>query len=197
MFMHEIHAVSQGGTPPITPYPRPRSVSMTFRHSLLLLLALALVSCSRTVEQDLLTKAQHALDQKKPADALVIYRQFLADYPESKSVPEVLFRIGSLELSEEKKPEAAIATFSRVVEKNPSSPYAHKCLFMAAFIYSNQLNDTAKAKEGYERYLRMYPDSAMAETARFELANLGKSAEEILRQMQDSSARKATPVATK
>lgn len=167
------------------------------RQLIFLLLALALASCSRTVEQDLFNKANLALEQKKPAEALTIYRQLLADYPDSKLAPEVLFRIGSLELSEERKPESAIATFTKVTEKHPASPFAHKCLFMTAFIYSNQLNDLPKAKAGYERYLRMYPDSSMAETARFELANLGRSADEILKQMQDSTGQTATPVATK
>ena len=53
-------------------------------------------------------------------------------------------------------------------------------LFMAGFILANDLQDFDSAKETYELYLEKYPNGQLADDARVELENLGKTPEEIL-----------------
>jgi len=60
------------------------------------------------------------------------------------------------------------------------SPIAPQALFQAAFIYENQLADTAKARETYERFLSYYPDHKLAPDARRSIELLGKSPEKII-----------------
>ena len=51
---------------------------------------------------------------------------------------------------------------------------------MAGFILANDLEDLDEAKSTYELYLEKYPNGQLADDARVELENLGKSPEEIL-----------------
>ncbi len=51
---------------------------------------------------------------------------------------------------------------------------------MAGFILANDLQDFDAAKETYELYIEKYPDGQLADDAKIELENLGKTPEEIL-----------------
>ena len=62
---------------------------------------------------------------------------------------------------------------------------------MSWSIYSiqwNELGELDSAKATYQKFVEVYPDNEMAESARTELANLGLSADEILaKQMEEKS----------
>ena len=60
-----------------------------------------------------------------------------------------------------------------------------------------QMNNFAKAKSLYEKYLSTYPDSSLAKMAKFELQNIGRSADDILKSLQDTAAKKTEPVTGK
>lgn len=78
----------------------------------------------------------------------------------------------------------AIRLYSRAFEKFPDNPKRSTALFMIAFIYANDLGDLDKARDGYERFLKAFPDDELAQSARIELDNLGKSPEEIIREFE-------------
>ena len=59
-------------------------------------------------------------------------------------------------------------------------------MFLAGFIYNNDLGNTARAKQTYEAYLKNYPDSSFAADAKLELNTLGKSPDEVLQAMRDT-----------
>ena len=42
------------------------------------------------------------------------------------------------------------------------------------------MEDTVAAKEAYTRFIKLYPDSEMAESAKSEIENLGLTPDEIL-----------------
>ena len=53
---------------------------------------------------------------------------------------------------------------------------------MAGFILANDLKDFENAKQTYNLYLEKFPNGQLADDARVELENLGKSPEEILKE---------------
>ena len=83
-----------------------------------------------------------------------------------------------------------MATMESIAGTYPESKFAGKGLFMAGYISANQLNNIDKAKSLYEKYLARYAqsDSTLTAMVRFELENLGKSAEQILLEMQQKNA---------
>jgi len=166
-----------------------------------LLLALIFFSaCSNDGGMALMDKANKAVKDKKTNEAIQLYQQIITEYPNGKFAPEAQYRMATLYLME-KKLEKAVQLLEDVDAKYPKSEYGHKSLFVAGFTYSNDLGNIEKARSTYQSYLQKYPDSNMAETARFELQNLGKTTDEILAELQESakadSAAKSAPVVTK
>ncbi len=166
--------------------------------SSLLLLPLLLCfasACSKPDSSELFLKAQQAMKQNDTT-AAIQHLQDIADYhADSPQAPEALYLLGSLYLNEKREAARAVPVFERLYEKYASSEYAHRALFISAFTYANELNDADKAKSLYELYLKSYPDSVMAESARFELAHIGQSAEEVLKGLQNPDS--ASPHASK
>ena len=74
-------------------------------------------------------------------------------------------------------------------------------MFLTAYIYHNELNDLGNAKTAYEAFLAKFPDHEMAQSAKFELQNLGKKPEELLPAIQEQTPKTAvqspTPKAAK
>ena len=75
----------------------------------------------------------------------------------------------------------AIDYLEEIGEKFPDSDLASKSLFLSAYVCANDLEDLTRAAEYYERFLAKYPNHDMAASARWEITNLGRDPEEILK----------------
>lgn len=80
--------------------------------------------------------------------------------------------------------DRAIDLFNWIIDKFPTHKRASQALFLKAFTYDNDLNDTAKARKYYREFIVKYPDDDFADDAQFLLENLGKSDDELLRELQ-------------
>ncbi len=81
--------------------------------------------------------------------------------------------------------ERAIQLYTRLSDQLADHPKAPTALFLAGFIYENDLSDMANAKTVYETFLKRYPTNAdYADDARMALKNLGKSPEELIREFE-------------
>ena len=56
---------------------------------------------------------------------------------------------------------------------------------MVGFINNNELKNVDAARAAYEEFLKKYPSSPLVESARFELANLGKEPAELLKNTEE------------
>lgn len=77
---------------------------------------------------------------------------------------------------------AAVQAYDEIVQAFPNGDKADEAQFMIGFLYANDIKDTLKAKEAYNKFLETYAatsDSGMVLSARWELANLGKDVEDI------------------
>ncbi|MCB2204718.1 tetratricopeptide repeat protein [bacterium] len=156
--------------------------------SLLAITAVLFAACSSGSDSgDMFSKARGLEEDGKATDALALYEQIVKDTPDAEEAPEALFRSAALYYNEQKDKLKAATTYELVAEKYPQSTFAHRGLFIAGFTYANELGNYERARVAYEKYLQQYPDSSMAETARFELENLGKTPEELLESLQNSS----------
>ena len=103
--------------------------------------------------------------------------------PEADDAPELLYQAGQIAGSV-RASNKTIELNRRVYERYPDHPRASRALFLTAFAYDNDLNDHAAARPLYEQFLERYPDDEFAESARFQLRNLGKSADEIIKEFE-------------
>ena len=86
------------------------------------------------------------------------------------------------EMYQAQKFEEAVFTFDQMLTNYPEGELAPKAAFMMGYIYANELDQLDKAREYYNHFLERYSESAdtnLINSANWELANLGKSVEEI------------------
>lgn len=82
------------------------------------------------------------------------------------------------------KPEKAIELYALILANAPQHPKATTAQFMTGFIYANDMNELDKAKVAYEAFLQKHPNDELAESAKMELENLGKSPEELIKKFE-------------
>jgi len=157
--------------------------------SIIALLTLLLIAgCStKKSDKELFDEGQKNLKEDKIPEAVMAFEELVNDHSDSELAPETLSQLGSLyqnkqikSLSEKENLEKAITIFKKLHDEYPSSSYAPSGLFMAGFIYANELQNYEEAEALYKQFLSEYPDDDLAPSAQAELDNLGLSPEEIL-----------------
>jgi tetratricopeptide (TPR) repeat protein len=78
----------------------------------------------------------------------------------------------------------AVAFYQLVATNKADLQKAANSQFMMAFVFENDMQALPQAKAAYEAFLQNFPKSEMAADARIALANLGKSPEQMLKELQ-------------
>jgi len=107
-------------------------------------------------------------------------------YPADTLVALPLYKAAELARSLN-DPKRAAMLYERVHDNYGAFSKAPEALFMAGFTYDEHLNNLDKARETYEKFLKMYPNNVFAKDTPMLLDNLGKSDEEILRQLEEKA----------
>ena len=149
---------------------------------------LLFVSCSsKKSDKELFDEAQKNLKEDKIPEAVMAFEELVNDHSDSELTPEAISQLASLyqnkrikSLSEKENLEKAITLFKKLHDEYPKSSYAPSGLFMAGFIYANELQNYKEAEALYKQFLSEYPENELAQSAQAELDNLGLSPEEIL-----------------
>ncbi|RPI75729.1 MAG: outer membrane protein assembly factor BamD [Ignavibacteriales bacterium] len=122
------------------------------------------------------------------SEAILNYQKIAEEYPESDLAPEAIVKQASLYHENKVKNinriesfETAANLFLTVSEKYPESEQAPSSLFMAGFIFANDIQDFTRAKAVYNMFLNKYPGDELASSAKEELEYMGLTPEEILR----------------
>ena len=153
-----------------------------------LLSLLLIVSCStKKSDKELFDEAQKYLAENKVSEAIISLEEINKEHSDSELAPEALSQLASIyqnkqdkSISDKENLEKSIALFKRVYSDYPRSEYAPSSMFMAGFIYANELQNYPEAEKIYRQFLNEYPESELAPSAQAELDNLGLSPEEIL-----------------
>ena len=156
---------------------------------IIIIISLFLTYCSGNSDEDTFKQGQNLLSERKYDEAFVTFEELVKDYKESKFAPKALFECAKLyqgqvlkNLSARESLSRSVEVYKQIFEEYPQYEEAGNSLFMAGFILANDLKDFEKAKQTYNLYLEKYPNGQLADDARVELENLGKSPEEILKE---------------
>ena len=85
-------------------------------------------------EEGLYAEAQKAENDKRPGDAITIYRKILADYPQSPQNYKAQFLVGFVFSEEMNLPDSARIAFQTVVDKYPNSEFVDDAQAMLQFL---------------------------------------------------------------
>ena len=134
---------------------------------------------ARTIYAELYQEATRATSNPDSLDkAEEIFRAFLDRFPEDERADDTLFALAQVAQNGGKELKA-IGAYEELLEHYPDSEHNYKAQFMIGFIYSESLSDYKKAKAAYQKVIDTYPHCDLAKDARFMIANMGKSIEEL------------------
>lgn len=107
-----------------------------------------------------------------PLEAVPLYRQLITNAPHLEITPELLFRIGEIQMSKGKHADA-IREFDLLEQRYPRSEYSVQAAFRRAEAfgkiskrYPTDLGPARSALAAYRYFLEAYPGSEQAEIAR-------------------------------
>lgn len=142
-------------------------------------LILSLVACGVKTADELWESAENDVDRRQYESAINALEKLTATYPDSSLAPQAQFLVGDIFMNKTNEIERALAAFQKVVENYPDHTDAVKALFMIGFVRANYLTDYDGAREAYNDFLKRYPNHELIQSVNFELANLGRSIEDI------------------
>ena len=145
-----------------------------------LVLAILLSSCSRKSDAELFTDAKTLEERKDFQTAVERYEEIVDRMPTSPYAESSLVRLAMLYTNEVKDTRKAINAYRRCYTSFPNDKQAPTMLFLTAFLYNNDLHQVDTAKILYESFLQKYPDHELAQSAKFEIATLGKDPGQML-----------------
>ncbi len=127
-----------------------------------------------------------ALDLEASKSFVDLAQRLAAEHPADTLAALPLYRAAEV-VRAMNDPKRAAAIYEQVHQSYPTFSKAAESLFMLAFTYDEDLNNMEKAKETYEKFLKLYPDNSFADDTKMLLENLGKSDEEILKELEEKA----------
>lgn len=112
----------------------------------------------REKQEERFAKLQEQIKEKYN---LVIYPEKL----EKKLPIDSLYKLAEQKMAEERY-SSALRYYDQIIKYYPNGKDDYKALFMKGFIYSEYLNNPAKAQEAFEKVLA-YPEGDLHESARY------------------------------
>lgn len=123
------------------------------------------------------------LDKDASTDFVSAANSFADLYPTDTLAALPLYR--SAEISRSiGKPKDAIETYKKILTLYPTFYKAAEAQFMLAFSYDEDLKDIDRARAAYTEFISEHPQHTFTDDAQMLLSNLGKSEEEILRELE-------------
>ncbi len=103
--------------------------------------------------------------------------------PHDKLTPSYLYK-GSELARGIKSINKVINLYDWIINKYPDFEKSATVYFLKGFIIDNETKNIESAKKAYEKFLEKYPDNKLASDVKFLIKNLGKTNDEILKQLE-------------
>ncbi len=111
------------------------------------------------------------------------YIEFAEVYPQDSMAPEHLFKAADISINFNNV-QRTLTLLDRISKDYEQYEKAGLAQFLKAFVYDNQLGDTATARQLYEKFILENPEHSFVEEAHAAIRNLGKSPEDLIREFE-------------
>lgn len=118
-----------------------------------------------------------------PMKIVKLYEKYANDYPEDTISKSYLFQCAQVNVGLGLAPEA-IANLDTLVVRYPNTDIAPSALQFKAFILDEKMRRFQKAEEVINELIVKYPESDIIENAKAYKETLGKSPEQIIKEME-------------
>jgi hypothetical protein len=164
---------------------------------LVFLFNMILASCTQPIQEESLEKRIEKIENElfdqdgvlvtANADELIrLYEVWADSLPQDSLSPEYLFIAADLSIN--------LGNINRTMRLLDKVIYNYEgfenrgiCMFLKGFVFEEQLNDTASARKQYEAFLIEYPEHDFADDANLAIKNLGKTAEDLIREFESGN----------
>lgn len=116
----------------------------------------------------------------KLRDAYIRYADSL---PQDSLAPIYIFKAADISIYQN-DPQRTIWLLDRLMMRYPEHEKSSMSLFLKAFVYDTQLQDTASARVFYTNFINQYPAHEFAADAAIAVRNLGKTPEDLIREFE-------------
>jgi TolA-binding protein len=164
---------------------------------LTLSLMFVLSGCSKPNAEEMFNKGVNEQKSEQYDAAIDIYKEMVIAYPDSARTPEAYYAIGTIYQNHKRSYHEAIQAFRQLLEKYPNHATSSSASFLIGFIYNNDLKNVDSARIAYEDFIKRYPTNQLVGSARFELSNLGKDPNEILKAQTQGMKEETNPTKKK
>ncbi|MDP4282711.1 MAG: tetratricopeptide repeat protein [Bacteroidota bacterium] len=142
-----------------------------------------MISGMKEKEQALFSPTATSFDSTTARALVKMYEKFVAKFPNDSLTPSCLLKAGNLSVTL-KDGNKAIEFLEQFIKKYPNHPKAEVCLFTEGFVYGDILKKLDKARETYQLFIEKYPHSPFVNDAQMSIQTLGKSPEQIVREIE-------------
>ena len=163
----------------------------------ILFVSLLIIGCNSHKDKDIFDSAENNYTAKNYKKALEEYMQVINEYSTSDYAAQSLLKVGSMyqmflvpSISNEVSNQKAVEFYRKLYKDFPQNANAPKAVFMSGFLLANDLKKYEEAKMAYTTFLEKFPNDPLAAQVKLELANIGKSPEEILESRLSSKSSK-------
>jgi TolA-binding protein len=113
----------------------------------------------------------------------------LKEYPNGRKASAATYLLGETYQNGKHDYHAAVNYYQAFVRKYPDLNSTPVAIFVIGFIYNNNLQMGDSAKIAYQEFIAKFPNHELALSAKFELENIGKSPDDIMRANKDVAAK--------
>jgi outer membrane protein assembly factor BamD (BamD/ComL family) len=134
-------------------------------------------------ENELMHQDSLPVDVDKAGKLVVLYSEFVNDYPDDSLAPGMLFKEAEILMSIN-KPEKAVSVIDSLIAGYPDCDLLPQAMHLKGFIYDDKLGSTEMARISFEALIKRFPDHELSKNAEAYLKILGKSPEEIIKEFE-------------
>ena len=149
--------------------------------------------CGRLTEDELWQKVEDSRGNNNFDSTIQVCQTILKEYPEGKKAAAATYLLGEVYQNGKHDYQTSVNYYHTFIRKYPDLNSTPLALFIVGFIYNNNLQMMDSARITYEDFLVRFPNHELATSAKFELANLGKTPDEIIAPREEVAKKERSP----
>ncbi|MBI9036736.1 MAG: tetratricopeptide repeat protein [Bacteroidales bacterium] len=136
------------------------------------------------LESNLFSSEDMVLNRKQASELVNAYIDYADKFPDDTLSPEYIFKAADICMNI-LNPSKAIWFFDRIIREYPDYRKVPESMFLKAYVYDNNMQSYDLARKLYTEFIEKYPDNEFADDARVSIQNLGKTPEEIIKEIEE------------
>ncbi len=138
----------------------------------------------KELEGNLFSSEDMVVNRKQASELVNAYIEYADKFPDDTLSPEYIFKGADICMNI-LNPSKAVLFFDRIIREYPDYRKVPESMFLKAYVYDNNMQSYDLARKLYTEFIEKYPDNEFADDARVSIQNLGKTPEQIIKEIEE------------